>query len=128
MTGVDNAGANHTVGGPSRFAKTMVELIKGAKVEVIKSRVAISDIVGNGGTNMPDLLVRGVDEVLVRALKERAGAHGRSAEAEHREILAEALARPRNPALAELLASIPEVGTDADLQRVESAAVPRVFD
>ena len=28
---------------------------------------------------MPDLLVRGVDDQIVRALKERAGAHGRSA-------------------------------------------------
>lgn len=78
---------------------------------------------------MPDLLVRGVDEALVRALKERAGAHGRSAEAEHREILAEALARPRKRSLAELLASIPEVGIDADFERVDAEAkVPRVFD
>ena len=36
---------------------------------------------------MADLLVRGVDEGLVQALKRRAGAHGRSAEAEHRAIL-----------------------------------------
>lgn len=78
---------------------------------------------------MPDLLVRGVDEALVRALKERAGAHGRSAEAEHREILAEALARPRKRSLAELLASIPEVGIDTDFERVDAEAkVSRVFD
>ncbi|MGB5103565.1 MAG: hypothetical protein WBO04_09640 [Steroidobacteraceae bacterium] len=78
---------------------------------------------------MPDLLVRGVDETLVKALKECAGAHGRSAEAEHREILAEALARPRKRALAELPASIPDVGTDADFERVESAGkAPRAFD
>jgi hypothetical protein len=32
---------------------------------------------------VPALLVRGVDEELIRALKERAGAHGRSAEAEN---------------------------------------------
>jgi len=44
---------------------------------------------------MPDLLARGVDDEIVRALKERAGAHGRSAEAEHRAILAAAFARPR---------------------------------
>ncbi len=88
----------------------------------------ISDIVVIGGTNMPNLLVRGIDEALVRALKERAGAHGRSAEAEHREILAEALARPRKRTLAELLASIPDVGTDADFQRVESEKTPGVFD
>ena len=78
---------------------------------------------------MADLLVRGVDEDLVRALKERAGAHGRSAEAEHRAILAAALSRPRRRSFAEVLASIPEVGTDADFERVQSAGdAPHVFD
>lgn len=78
---------------------------------------------------MADLLVRGVDEALVRALKERAGAHGRSAEAEHREILAAALARPRKRSFAEVLASMPEVGSDADFERIESEGkAPRVFD
>jgi plasmid stability protein len=78
---------------------------------------------------MADLLVRGVGEELVRALKERAGAHGRSAEAEHRAILAAALARPRRRNLAELLAAMPSVGTDADFARVQSTeASPRVFD
>ena len=78
---------------------------------------------------MADLLVRGIDEALVRALKERAGAHGRSAEAEHREILAVALARPRKRSFAEVLASMPEVGIDADFERVESGGkTPRVFD
>jgi antitoxin FitA len=57
---------------------------------------------------MADLLVRGVDEEIVRALKERAGEHGRSAEAEHREILAAALLRPRKRSFAEVLASMPE--------------------
>lgn len=78
---------------------------------------------------MPDLLVRGVDETLVRALKERAGANGRSAEAEHREILAEALVRPRRRSLGEVLASIPDAGTDGDFERVESdGKATRVFD
>ena len=78
---------------------------------------------------MPDLLVRGVDEALVRRLKERAVARGRSAEAEHRAILADALTTPRKRSLAEVLASIPDVGTDADFQRVQSAARPQdVFD
>lgn len=78
---------------------------------------------------MADLLVRGVDEDIVRALKERAGAHGRSAEAEHREILAAALTRPRRRSFAEVLGSMPEVGVDSDFQRVDSAgAAPRVFD
>jgi plasmid stability protein len=78
---------------------------------------------------MADLLVRGIDEELVRALKERAGAHGRSAEAEHREILAAALARPRRRSLAEVLASMPEVGVDADFERTKSTRqAPDVFD
>jgi plasmid stability protein len=78
---------------------------------------------------MADLLVRGIDEELVRALKERAGAHGRSAEAEHREILAAALARPRRRSFAEVLASMPEVGADADFERVASIRqAPNVFD
>ena len=78
---------------------------------------------------MPDLIVRGVDETLVRALKARAGAFGRSAEAEHREILAAALAGPRRLSFAEVLATMPDVGQDADFERVQSGrAMPHVFD
>lgn len=78
---------------------------------------------------MADLLVRGVSEEIVRALKERAGAHGRSAEAEHRDILAAALLGPRKRSFAEVLASMPNVGTDADFERVQSGKdAPRVFD
>ncbi|HEX4368318.1 MAG TPA: hypothetical protein VH023_15880 [Rhodopila sp.] len=40
---------------------------------------------------MGNLLVRGVDDDLIKRLKGRAMAHGRSAEAEHREILRRAL-------------------------------------
>ena len=36
---------------------------------------------------MPQLTVRNVNEQVVRALKQRAAAHGRSAEAEHRDAL-----------------------------------------
>ncbi|HEY5207008.1 MAG TPA: hypothetical protein VIJ63_20770 [Roseiarcus sp.] len=78
---------------------------------------------------MPDLLVRGVDEEIVRALKERAGAHGRSAEAEHREILKAALARPRRRTFAQVLASMPDVGLDSDFERVDTTELPpHVFD
>jgi antitoxin FitA len=41
--------------------------------------------------NMGNLLVRGVDDDLIKRLKGRAAAHGRSAEAEHRDILGRAL-------------------------------------
>jgi antitoxin FitA len=69
------------------------------------------------GANVASLLVRGVDERVVRALKKRAGAKGRSAEAEHREILIAALLRPRTKTFAQVLASMPAVGTDADFER-----------
>ena len=78
---------------------------------------------------MADLLVRGVDEALVRALKERAGVCGRSAEAEHRAILADVLARPKRRTLAEALVAIPAGGEDADFERVQTGGtVPGVFD
>jgi len=78
---------------------------------------------------MPDLLVRGVDETIVKALKERAGRHGRSAEAEHRAILAAALLGPRKRSFAEVLAAMPDVGQDADFERTQdSREAPRVFD
>ena len=78
---------------------------------------------------MADLLVRGIDDELVRALKERAGIHGRSAEAEHREILASALQRPRRKSFVQVLASMPDVGIDPDFERVEVSGKPdRVFD
>jgi plasmid stability protein len=79
---------------------------------------------------MADLLVRGVDETLVRALKARAGANGRSAQAELRAILAEALTPPtRKRSFAEVLASMPNIGTDEDFARIQdSNPPPNVFD
>jgi plasmid stability protein len=78
---------------------------------------------------MPDLLVRGVDDDLVQALKKRAGAHGRSQEAELRAILVAALLSPPRRNLAELLAAMPDVGVDVDFQRQDDqAAAADVFD
>ncbi|MGP1396319.1 MAG: FitA-like ribbon-helix-helix domain-containing protein [Inquilinaceae bacterium] len=45
---------------------------------------------------MAQLTVRSVSDQIVRALKQRAAARGRSAEAEHREILRRALLDPAN--------------------------------
>lgn len=70
---------------------------------------------------MANLIVRDIDESLVRALKQRAARHGRSAEAEHREILASVLRRPRKRHLAEALAAIPKAGRDEDFARLEDA-------
>ena len=72
---------------------------------------------------MADLLVRGVEESVVRALKKRAREHGRSAEAEHRSILMAALLNPPRRKLADLLASMPDGGRDDDFARQPVEAV-----
>ena len=61
-----------------------------------------------------NLVVRNVDEEIVRTLKQVAAAHGRSAEAEHREILRNVLQRPPRRSVAEILSGMPNVGEDAD--------------
>jgi plasmid stability protein len=61
-----------------------------------------------------NLVVRNVEEDVALALKQRAALHGRSAEAEHREILKQALHRPKRRSFADVLLSMPDVGTDAD--------------
>jgi plasmid stability protein len=60
------------------------------------------------------LIVRNIDQILVDLLKRRAVEHGRSAEAEHREILRAALQPQRSGSLKDLLLAMPEVGDDTD--------------
>jgi len=66
---------------------------------------------------MAQLMVRNLAEDLVKALKQRAAKHNRSAEQEHREILQAALRGTRRRSIAEAMAAIPNVGTDADFTR-----------
>lgn len=66
---------------------------------------------------MAQLMVRNLTEELVRALKQRAVKHNRSAEQEHRDILQTVLRGPRRRRLAEVLAAIPNVGHDQDFVR-----------
>ena len=61
-----------------------------------------------------NLVVRNVDEDVALALKRQAAAHGRSAEAEHREILRSVLQRPKRRSVAEVLSNMPNVGEDSD--------------
>jgi len=61
-----------------------------------------------------NLVVRNIDEEIALALKQLAASNGRSAEAEHREILKEALQRPKRRSLAEILMLMPNVGEDSD--------------
>jgi plasmid stability protein len=78
---------------------------------------------------MPSLVVRNLDENVIKALKARAAAHHRSTEAEHRAILTEVLMRPRRKSFAEVLSLIPDVGNDTDFQRIDDEnGAPNVFD
>lgn len=81
-----------------------------------------------GAKTMSSLIVRNVDKAIMQSLKERAARHGRSMEAEHRAILAEVLLAPRRRSLAQVLASMPNVGLDADFQRLQDEIAGRVVD
>ncbi|HSK01497.1 MAG TPA: hypothetical protein VK932_09660 [Kofleriaceae bacterium] len=65
---------------------------------------------------MAELLVGDVDESVIEALRLRAARNGRSAEAEHREILREALLGKRDRDLKQHLLAMPDVGEDADFE------------
>ena len=77
---------------------------------------------------MAQLVVRNLDQAIVDALKKRAASHGHSAEAEHRAILSEALLKPKKKSLAEVLASMPDVGKDEDFERLEEHQGDDVFN
>ena len=53
-----------------------------------------------------DLHVRNVDDDIIIRLKRRAARHGRSVEAEHREILRQALCAEVEPAFEEIAARL----------------------
>ena len=63
---------------------------------------------------MAQLIVRELEESVVRALKVRAAKKGVSAEAEHRAILREVLLRRSSRSFKEALLAMPNVGDDAD--------------
>lgn len=89
--------------------------VPAAKVKSLTpSYNAINDCIVRAVEMATNLIVRNVDEEIALALKQLAAAHGRSAEAEHREILREALLKPKRRPLADVLANMPNVGEDAD--------------
>lgn len=71
---------------------------------------------------MAQLIVRNLEETVVRRLKKRAGEHGVSMEEEHRRILREALgAGGKKPmSFKEFLVSMPDVGGDSIFERDRS--------
>jgi plasmid stability protein len=67
---------------------------------------------------VPQLLVRRVDERALTALRARAARNGRSVEAEHRELLRQALLGPApQRSFKEYLQAIPDVGPDDLFER-----------
>lgn len=67
---------------------------------------------------MGQLIVRNVDDEVIQRLKKRAAGRGRSAEAEHRDILRQALLPRRGTGtLKDALMHMPAGGDDADFER-----------
>jgi len=66
---------------------------------------------------MPQLLVRKIEKDVVQKLRQKAALDGVSVEEEHRRILRNALLNKKSPpkkSFKESLASMPDVGDDAD--------------
>ncbi|HUD47818.1 MAG TPA: hypothetical protein VMR33_13370 [Candidatus Baltobacteraceae bacterium] len=68
---------------------------------------------------MPQLIVRQIEEKVVKKLKQQAGAHGVSMEEEHRRILRESLLgkASKRTSFKEALLAMPNVGKDTDFER-----------
>jgi plasmid stability protein len=65
---------------------------------------------------MAQLIVRNIDKAIVKALRSRAARHGRSAEAEHREILRTTLSTGTAQDLKQHLLAMPGVGRDEEFR------------
>ena len=68
---------------------------------------------------MPQLIVRLIEEKVVKKLKQQAVAHGVSMEEEHRRILRESLLgkAAKRTSFKEALLAMPNVGEDSDFER-----------
>ena len=68
---------------------------------------------------MPQLIVRQIEEKVVKKLKQQAGAHGVSMEEEHRRILRKSLLGEagQRASFKEALLAMPNVGEDSDFER-----------
>jgi len=75
---------------------------------------------------MPQLIVRNIEEKVVRKLKQQAGERGVSMEEEHRRILRESLLGKgvKHPSFKEALLAMPNVGDDSDFERGPQLARP----
>jgi antitoxin FitA len=69
---------------------------------------------------MAQLIVRQIDDKVVRKLKVRAGLHGVSMEEEHRSILREVLLGKavKRPSFKDYLLTMPDAGPDGTFDRI----------
>lgn len=75
-------------------------------MRLARQGAAVSDVILWGVWTPGSLQVRNLDDELIARLKRRAALHGRSTEAEHREILRQALASEIEPGFDELAAGL----------------------
>ena len=77
---------------------------------------------------MAQLLVRNIEEAVVRKLKQKAAKDGVSMEEEHRRILRESLLKNAKPKMSfkDFLLTMPNVGDDSIFERKRS--MPRKVD
>jgi plasmid stability protein len=68
---------------------------------------------------MPQLIVRQIEDKVVKKLKQQAGEHGVSMEEEHRRILRESLLGKsgKRTSFKEALLAMPKAGRDEDFER-----------
>lgn len=78
------------------------------------------------------LIVRNIEEEVVRALKQRAASRGVSTEAEHRDILRRTLLGHSSRSFKQALLAMPNLGRDHDFvaargidRRVDLASAPK---
>jgi antitoxin FitA len=84
-------------------ASNHVRLLTRALFEIIEISALMEKMVAG------NLHVRNLDDELVARLKRRAARHGRSTEAEHREILRQALSHDDEPSFDKLAADLREL-------------------
>jgi predicted GIY-YIG superfamily endonuclease/plasmid stability protein len=93
-----------------RAIRPMVPGIAGAGTRAGLTSPGADELVDSnmtkGGAMPGNLHVRNLDDDLIARLKRRAARHGRSAEAEHREILRQALAAEVEPSFDDLAAEL----------------------
>jgi plasmid stability protein len=99
---------------PRRAARCLARLRRPLAAPWMPQYDGINDQMRGEAMMATKLIVHDVDDDIARALYLRAADHGRSVEEEHREILKQALQRPQRRPLADVLASMPNVGDDAD--------------